>query len=133
MVFGTFDIVHAGHIQMFKEGRKYGNNLVVVVARDVNVEKNKGYNPLHNEKERTNFLKHIRLVDRVVLGDKTDVYKVVKRIKPDVVALGYDQKIYVDHLKEVVDSLGTKIVKLPKYRTDKFKSSKIKQYLSKMI
>src|SRR3989339_2092009 len=102
MIFGTFDIIHGGHIHMFKQAREYGDFLTAVVARDVNVERIKKRGALHNEVERVYFLKHIDLIDEVVLGDKTDVYKVIAKQKPDVVALGYDQRVYVDELEEAI-------------------------------
>jgi len=80
MVFGTFDIIHGGHIHMFKQAREYGEKLIVVVARDVNVEKIKGIGSLHTEEERQEFLKHIDLIDQVILGDDTDPYKCIKEI-----------------------------------------------------
>ena len=59
MVFGTFDIVHMGHIHMFEQAREYGDKLIVIVARDNNVEKIKGMGALHRDVERAKFLSHI--------------------------------------------------------------------------
>jgi len=136
MVFGTFDILHLGHIHMFEEARQYGDKLVAVVARDINVEKVKGIGPFHNEQERLKFVKHINLIDEAVLGDKTDVYKVIKKIKPDVVALGYDQRMYVDKLGRALVQLGlnkTKIVRLSECQPKRMKTTKIKKYIERMI
>ncbi|MBI4992857.1 MAG: FAD synthase [Candidatus Magasanikbacteria bacterium] len=136
MVFGTFDILHLGHIHMFEEAREYGDKLVAVVARDINVEKVKGIGPFHNENERLKFVKHINLVDEAVLGDKTDVYKVIKKIKPDVIALGYDQRVYIDKLSRALVELGlnkTKIVRLSECQPKRMKTTKIKKYIERMI
>lgn len=135
MVFGTFDILHAGHLHMFKEARAYADKLIVVVARDVNVEKIKGIGALHSEKERLYFLENIKFVDEVVLGDKVDVYKVIKEIKPDIIALGYDQKIYVDKLEDAITDAGLeiKIVRLSPYQGNRLKSNKIRKYIERMI
>jgi len=135
MIFGTFDIIHGGHIHMFKQAREYGDYLIVVVARDVNVEKTKGIGAMHDEKERLDFVSHIDLIDKARLGDKTDVYRVIREEKPDVIALGYDQKVYVDHLAEAVTKAGlqTQIVKLREYESKRLKSNKIKKYIEKMI
>lgn len=127
MVFGTFDIVHLGHIHLFKQAKKLGDKLMVVVARDCNVKKIKGQAPLHNEKERLEFIKHIGIVDKAMLGDKNDIYKVVRKIKPDVIALGYDQKVDVSKLG------GYIIKRLRPYRPTKAKSNKIKKYIEKII
>ena len=135
MIFGTFDIVHAGHLHMFKEAKAYGDKLVAVVARDVNVEKIKDIGSLHNENERLYFLENIKLIDSALLGDKTDVYKVVKEIKPDVIALGYDQKVYVDELEDAITDAGlkTRIVRLAPYQENKFKTNKIRKYIERLI
>ena len=135
MIFGTFDIIHGGHIHMFKQAREYGDHLLAIVARDVNVEKTKGIGPMHDEKERLDFISHIDLIDKARLGDKSDVYKVIREEKPDVVALGYDQKIYVDSLAEAITNAGlqTQIVKLKEYESKRLKSNKIKKYIEKML
>ena len=127
LAFGTFDILHLCHIHLFKQAKQLGGKLVVVVARDCNVKKIKGQAPLHNEKERLEFLRHIDLVDEVVLGDKRDMYKVVQKIKPDVIALGYDQVVDVSKLG------GYIIKRLRPYKTKKAKSNKIKKYIEGMI
>lgn len=135
MVFGTFDIVHAGHIRMFKQALKHGDRLVVVVARDVNVKKVKAASPLHTEQERYELLCHIDLVDKVILGHKIDPYGPIMKTKPDVVALGYDQKEYADKLSEKLAKRGLlpRVVRLKPYRKKNLKSSKIKKYIEQMI
>lgn len=135
MIFGTFDIVHAGHLHMFRDAKEYGDKLIAVVARDVNTEIIKGIGPLHNEKERLEFLKNIKLLDQVILGDKTDVYKVIKEIKPNIIALGYDQKVYVDKLEGAITSAGlkTRIVRLSPYQGNRLKTNKIRKYIERLV
>lgn len=135
MIFGTFDIIHGGHIHMFKQAREYGDYLIAVVARDVNVEKVKGIGPMHDEKERLDFVSHIDLIDKACLGDKTDVYMVIKKEKPDVIALGYDQKVYVDKLADAITHAGlnTTIARLSEYQPKRLKTHKIKKYIERML
>jgi len=135
MLFGTFDIVHMGHIHMFKEARGYGDYLITVVGRDKNVEKIKGEAPLHTDKERAEFLKHIKLIDQVMLGDSDDPYKPIKDMKPDVIALGYDQRVYVDKLEDAITQCGlsSHIVRLRPYEENRFKSSKLKKYIERVV
>jgi FAD synthetase len=135
MIFGTFDIIHGGHLHMFTEAREYGDNLIAVVGRDENVEKVKGTLPVHNQDERLHLIKSIRQINEAVLGDKFDVYKVIEAHRPDVIALGYDQKVYVDKLAEAIEEFGltTKIVKLKPHQIHKYKSSKIKQHIERII
>ncbi len=134
MVFGTFDIIHLGHLHLFLQAKKYGDKLTVVVARDINVKKVKKHRPLHTEQQRIYFLKHIDLIDNVILGNKKDYYKIIKEKKPDVIALGYDQKIDEKMLKEKIKKFGlwTKIIRLSPYGK-KIKSSLIKKYIEKNI
>lgn len=134
MVFGTFDIIHLGHLHLFLQAKKYGDKLIAVIARDINVKKEKKHRPLHTERERFYFLKHIDLIDNVVLGNKTDYYKIIKEKKPAVIALGYDQKMNEKTLKEKIKKFGlhTEIVRLLPYRK-KIKSSLIKKYIEKNI
>ena len=135
MIFGTFDILHCGHLHMFKQAREYGDFLIAVIGRDKNVEEIKGIGPMHNENERLDLISQIKLIDKARLGDKTDVYKVIAEEKPDVIALGYDQRAYVDDLADAISKAGleTQIVRLTEYQEKRLKSSKIKKYIEKMI
>jgi len=98
MIFGTFDGLHQGHINFFWQARNLHQNsfLIVSIARDKNVLKIKGKLPFLNEKKRMILIKKSRLADKVILaGLKNHVPHIVKE-NPDVIALGYDQKVYVD-------------------------------------
>ncbi len=90
MATGTFDILHLGHIYFLKEAKKLGDKLAVVVATDSTVRKLK-HEPVNPEKIRLELIKELRVVDEAYLGHEEDMYKVVKEIKPDIIALGYDQ------------------------------------------
>lgn len=128
LVFGTFDILHAGHIHFLQSAKKLGEALTVVVARDKTVKLLKKKQSVHTEKERVTILRELRCVDAVVLGDpKLNVYKVIKKIQPDVIALGYDQVAFTETLQEKIEEfrLNTKIVRLKPYKSGTHKSSKI--------
>ena len=135
LIFGTFDIVHAGHMHMFKEAKEYGDKLVVAVARDCNVEKIKGIPAMHNENERKIFLGNIKMIDEVFLGDKDNPYLMVDKVKPDTIALGYDQKVYVDDLADAITDFGLEIqiARLNPYQEKRFKSSKFRKYIERLV
>lgn len=135
MVFGTFDILHVGHLDLFKQARKLGDYLIVVVARDVNVKKIKQSQAINNETERLELLQHINLIDKAIWGDTRDVYKVIRTYKPHVIALGYDQKEFTDKLNDKIKEfkLTTKVVRLKPYQPIAKKSSKIKSRLLKSL
>jgi len=135
LIFGTFDIVHLGHIDMFRQAREYGDRLVAVLARDKNVSKIKNIQTMHTEQERKEFLECISLIDEVYLGSEIDPYDIIEKIQPDVIALGYDQKVFVDKLEHALAERGitAEIVRLKEYDSSKHKSAILKQYISKSM
>lgn len=130
LAFGTFDILHPGHERMLKAAKKLGDHLTVIIARDSTVCSVKGKKALFNEKTRLKNLKQLNIADKVRLGCIGDKYKVITDEIPDVIALGYDQKFFVDDLKNVLDK-NTKIVRLKPYKPEIYKSSKIRVELDK--
>ena len=135
MTFGTFDIVHLGHINLFKQAKKLGNYLVVVVARDKTSESVKKKKLIHNEKNRLEFLQNLKLIDKAIFGNKINYYKVIKIEKPDIIALGYDQQHFIDKLENKIKEfkLTTKVIRLKSYKPEQYKSGNIRKKLSKML
>jgi D-beta-D-heptose 7-phosphate kinase/D-beta-D-heptose 1-phosphate adenosyltransferase len=99
-VSGYFNPVHIGHTRLFKEAKKLGTKLVVIVNNDEQV-KLKGSVPFMNEKERMEIISAFAPVDKVVLAIDKDrsVCETLKLIKPDVFANGGDR--LVDNIPEV--------------------------------
>ena len=91
MATGVFDILHSGHLAFLREAKKLGDELVVVVATDVLAEKMK-HRPINSQETRLELINEIRMVDRALIGDDRDMYKTVERVRPDIIALGFDQK-----------------------------------------
>ena len=134
MVFGTFDGLHQGHLNFFKQAKNFIKNsfLIVSIARDKNVQQIKGELPLLNEKKRMVLIKKLaqgsKLIDRVVLsGVKNHIPHIMKE-RPDIIALGYDQKTYVKNLKKDLANKGilVKIVRLKPYRHKIYKNHLLK-------
>ncbi len=126
MVFGAFDGLHPGHLDFFKQARKYGDTLVVSVGLDANVYKIKGKKPLLTQDERLSLVRDSRLVDNAVLGETEDFNKHIKDYAPDVICLGYDQWAKEEDLKRDLDLAGlakTEIVRLKPYEKNRAKSS----------
>ena len=122
MVFGAFDPLHEGHRHFFRQAKELGDCLIVVVARDLSIDKIKKHRPRFQEDERLKAIKGVSVVDRAVLGDADDYGKVIKDFQPDVIAVGYDQKI-PETLKNTLKKY--KIVTLKPYKPEIYKSSKI--------
>ncbi len=90
MAGGAFNILHPGHIHFLEESKKHGDRLVVVVASDRTVQKKKK-KLIHSAKERAERIGALSFVDMVVIGDDHDMSRVVREVRPDVIAIGYDQ------------------------------------------
>ena len=127
IVFGTFDILHKGHLDFFKQAKSHGDFLSVVIGRDANVEKLKGNKPTNDEHQRMLVVYHAEGVDLALLGNKEDPYKVIEEQKPDVICIGYDQESYVDGLEAELEKRGinAEIVRLESYMPETYKSSKM--------
>lgn len=130
MVFGTFDGLHQGHLNFFKQARDLVSYpyLVVSIARDENVFKIKGKYPEKKEKSRMALIKKSKLVDKVVLsGTGNHIPHIVKE-KPDVIALGYDQHKYVKNLRKDLKAknISVKIIRLKPYKEKIYKNSLLK-------
>jgi cytidyltransferase-like protein len=130
MVFGTFDGLHPGHLNFFKQARLLHQSsfLIVSIARDKNVFKIKGEYPGLKEKERMALVKKSKLVDKVVLSGAQNHLPHIIKENPDIVALGYDQKAYIKYLKKDLKNKGVlvKIVRLKSYKEKKYKNHLLK-------
>lgn len=132
LAFGTFDILHPGHSHILNEAKKLGDHLTVIVARDATVCSIKGKKALFNEKTRLKNLTKLNIADKVRLGCLRNKYKVITDEKPDVIALGYDQKNFVDDLKNIIDK-NVQIVRLKAYKPGIYKSSKLRAKIDKNL
>lgn len=128
MCFGTFDLLHLGHLNYFEQAKNEGDYLIVVVACDKTV-KQEGKKIFFSEKERLKFAKELRIVDEAVLGDQEDKFKVIREKKPDMLCLGYDQQVQEKSLREKFVELGLKveIKRMKSFHANRYKSSLIKK------
>jgi len=124
MVFGTFDVLHPGHIHLLKEAKEYGDYLVVIVALDSTVLEVKRKLPKNNEQTRLKKIIDLNLADKVRLGYPGNKYRVIDEEKPDIIALGYDQKFFTDQLEDQLED-HVQIVRLSSYLPEIYKSSKL--------
>lgn len=132
LLFGTFDILHPGHASLFKQARQTSaapSQIIVVIARDVTVKQIKKHLPVNSEKKRRENLLKTGWANKALLGGAGDRYEVIKKIKPDFICLGYDQKIFTGRLRQKIKQFGlnTKIVRLKSFHPQKYKSSKLKK------
>jgi FAD synthetase len=92
LVGGVFDLIHPGHIHTLKAAKSHGDVLVVVVARTSTAMKiNKDRRIYHNENMRKELVSSLSFVDLAIIGKEGTLYDTVEYVKPDIIALGYDQ------------------------------------------
>jgi FAD synthetase len=86
---GTFDLLHPGHVLYLERSRALGDELVVIVARDVNVRHKP--KPIVPEDQRLKMVRSLKSVDNAILGEEKDVFRTIEQLLPDVITLGFDQ------------------------------------------
>lgn len=125
---GVFDIIHPGHIYTLNAAKSLGDVLVVVVATSNTAVKLKKRKPLHSEEQRQELISSLVMVDLCIIGHEGDIFKTVEKVKPDIIALGYDQvhqeKFIVDGCKNL--NLEVRVARLQS-PVPEFSSSKIER------
>src|SRR3989337_2541255 len=126
---GTFDLLHLGHVKFLEEAKKAGgenSELIVIVARDSTVEKRKGVRPVMPEDQRRALVEALKMVDEAILGyEKFDIGKVIEKIKPDIIAVGYDQDGIERAVRKAIKEMGLKVqmAKIGQFGKDELSSS----------
>ena len=131
MASGVFDLIHIGHLYYLEEAKKYGEELIVVIACDETVRKKK-HEPIMPAEERRKLVESLKPVDKAVIGYEHDFLRIVEEIKPDIIALGYDQ--HFEELEKKLKERGikAKIVRCGKYDGDLSKTRKIIEKIRNM-
>lgn len=131
---GVFDIIHPGHIHTLNAAKALGDVLVVVVATDNTAIKMKKRRPLHSETLRQELINHLSMVDVCLVGNEGDIFKTVELVKPDIIALGYDQvhqeKFITDGCRKI--DLDVRVARLQS-PIPEFSSSKIEKEYGEAI
>ncbi len=126
---GVFDLLHLGHVKFLEEAKKAGGpnaDLVIIVARDQTVETRKREKPVMSENQRRALVESLEVVDEALLGyEQFNIDRVIAKIKPDVIALGHDQKGIGHMVKKVIaeKGLNIKIVTIGKFSEEELNSS----------
>jgi FAD synthetase len=116
-------------VKFLEEAKKAGGEnakLVVIVARDSTVKDTKGRKPIMPENQRRALVESLRVVDAAVLGiENFDIGEVIESVKPDVIALGYDQVDMEQRVREYVNrhGLNVNVVRVGKFENDDMNSS----------
>jgi FAD synthetase len=122
---GTFDILHPGHLYYLEQSKKLGDELTVIVARDVNVKHKP--KPIIPEEQRRRMVAALRCVDRAILGDETDMFRPIEEIRPDIITIGFNQHFDEESLRSQLTArkIPATIVRIGKYGDDELCSSRL--------
>ncbi len=126
---GKFDLLHLGHLAYLEQARELAGKdgeLVVVIALDKTIEKERGAPPVFPQEQRRRLVEALGIVDKAIIGlDTEDHTEIVVQTKPDIVALGHDQYTDIEKLEKKIAERGlqTKIVRLEKMTADGLCSS----------
>lgn len=122
---GTFDLLHPGHLYYLEESKKLGDELWVIVARDMNVKHKP--RPIIPEEQRLAMIASLRPVDHAILGDKTDMFRPIEEIGPSVITIGFNQLFNEEKIRTqlAARNLTPKIVRIGKYADSDLCSSRL--------
>lgn len=122
---GTFDLLHPGHLYYLEQSRLLGDELHVIVARDVNVKHKP--RPIIPEAQRLRMVRGLLPVDHARLGDVADMYQPIREIQPAVITIGYDQHFSEAALERDLQKRGldVEVVRIGAYEGDPYCSSRV--------
>jgi rfaE bifunctional protein nucleotidyltransferase chain/domain len=91
---GCFDILHIGHIELFRYAKSLGDKLVVGIDSDKRVKSLKGESrPINNQSIRKYFLESIKYIDHVIIFDSEDeLISQIKNLNIETIVVGSDYK-----------------------------------------
>ena len=110
---GTFDLLHPGHVYFLNQAKAMGDELFVIVARDSNVTHKQ--KPIVPEAQRLEMIDALEMVNKAFLGSEKDIFEPLKKIRPDIITLGYDQHFDTNNLEKEITKRGisAKVVRIP--------------------
>ena len=140
MAFGSFDLLHPGHLHYLTKASRLGGHLTVVVARDSSIKFIKKRAPVLSERERTRLVGSLRMVARAVVGNRIrspgDMYRIIRKHKPDIIAFGYDQRVDLPKLRLWLkkNRIKAKVVRIKSsLKPLHYKSSRMRALLSRSL
>src|SRR3989344_7506674 len=133
MCFGTFDLLHLGHLNYFQQAKKHGDYLIVIIARDKTKQVQKK-EIIFSEKERLELVRNLQVVDEAVLGYPEDHFRIIQEKKPDAIFLGYDHNIDEKELAAKLKERGLEpeIKRGKPYKLGKHKTTLLREKVLKI-
>ncbi len=127
ITFGTFDLLHIGHINILKRAKEYGDYLIVGVSSDQLNFNKKSKHPVYNENDRIAIIEALKVVDEVFVEESLDKkVEYIQSLKADVLVMGNDWEGKFDFCKDYCE-----VVYLP--RTENISTTEIKDKIKNYI
>ena len=113
LAVGVFDLLHAGHLHYLEQAKSLGDHLTVVIAHDDTVRLRK-HEPVTGQDLRCRMVKGLKPVDEAVIGNPPDVpiFDILPIVKPDIIALGYDQEHAEEKIRASLNEIGMAYIKV---------------------
>ena len=113
LAVGVFDLLHAGHLHYLEQAKSLGDHLTVVIAHDDTVRLRK-HEPVTGQDLRCRMVKGLKPVDEAVIGNPPDVpiFDILPIVKPDIIALGYDQEHAEEKIRASLNEIGMAHIKV---------------------
>lgn len=130
LTFWSFDVIHPGHSYYLSEAKKYGEELITIIARDQNIESIKWQKTHHPTEQRVQDIKDIWICDIVTAWSIAHPMSCIWKYSPNSICLWYDQRgPFVDKITVELQKLGlqAQIIRIEAHEPDIYKSSLLKQ------
>lgn len=110
ITFGTFDVLHVGHVRVLNRAAELGDRLVVGVSSDALNMSKKGRNSVFSQDERVELISNLKVVDDVFVEESLELKReYVTQYQADVLVMGDDWEGKFDFLNDIC-----KVVYLPR-------------------
>lgn len=104
MTFGTFDVLHVGHVSILERARALGDRLIVGVSSDALNRSKKGRNPVYPEADRLKLIGALRCVDEVFVEESLELKgEYLRRHRADVLVMGDDWAGRFDEFRAICE------------------------------
>lgn len=106
---GCFNRVHAAHVRLLRSARVLGDTLVVVLSNDAHNRKPNAV----PAKVRKQWVEALGIADKVVIGNPESFAETMRKENPDILVLGYDQKLPDPETEKAVKDMGVDVIVMP--------------------
>lgn len=129
LVFGTFDLLHPGHVYFLKQVARYGRVTIALTPDELCVyyKEKAAVNPFSARRQR--LLRLSSVANVIAADDRPGDFGIVKRVAPDTVIFGYDQHSLMEAFKNrlpELDVVPPRVVTIAPYRTELYQSSRFR-------